>query len=65
MFGPRKMRPIFLSLGKVFTNEILSCQRMMYVKGKWRKCKMKRKRNMMDFIFKIQTKQQRFKERLN
>ena len=34
MFGPRKMRPIFLRLGKVFTNEILSCQRMMYVKGR-------------------------------
>ena len=56
MFGPRKMRPIFLSLGKVFTNEILSCQRMMYVEGKWRKCKMKRKQNMMDFIFKVQRK---------
>ena len=56
MFGPRKMRPIFLSLGKVFTNEILSCQQMMYVEGKWRKCKMKRKQNMMDFIFKVQRK---------
>ena len=65
MFGPRKMRPIFLSLGKVFTNEILSCQRMMYVKGKWRKCKMKRKQNMMDFILKMEIKQQRFKIRLN
>ena len=64
MFGPRKMRPIFLSLGKVFTNEILSCQRMMYVKGKWRKCKMKRKQNMMDLIFKMHRKQQRFKVRL-